>query len=575
MPYSITGRGAGELTLGGGEWRGTADAGVDDGERVITAGWDGGPTASQTFRVIATPPSVTLHPKETPSRSPEDTDVDMTARWKKYEVVPVQVESNRQLQTINPSSFTNPGVTTSTACTRSCPVNKYCTCFAVDLAQQTLSAAHGDVAIALSGAEDVYGNATTAIAPVNVPVTRFGWRRVVATGAASPTAVAIKTDGTVIAGSRTGLNGSALVSVTPAGVVTPLYSSATVAVTAGPMVGAQGDIYAAMFDSNIPVRAWLSINPGPSAIERCSSSPAAKYDGDMALFQPGTGELPVAIRDNKLVLGSDSCAITDITAFAGTPRIVVSGASAFVASMTRSPVWKLNPLNAAPAVTSTSTGGLNPKNLFLVGTALVGGGPSIGGIFAFADGATLPANTTNITFGSNPGGPAVVGGTNTSPVVFYGDDDKVVRRISMTLTPSFGSDVASPVLGGAIGGYASYAPLLGQGGKLYIAGTDGVLRALNSTTMQEEWSWGQGVLPTAPDSIAQLNLDKNRTAAMPCALGQPGVLYVAATLANTTTLYSLLVDSAGLDGNAPWPRYQHDPANTGNNATSLESWTCP
>ena len=301
VPFSITGRGAGELTLGGGEWRGTADAGVHDGERVITAGWDGGPTVSQTFRVIATPPSVILYPQAPPTRNAEDTDVDTVARWKKYEVVPVQVESNRQLQTISPSSFTNPGVTTSTACTRSCPVNKYCTCFAVDLTQQTLNAAQGDVAITLSGAEDVYGNATTAIAPVNVPVTRFGWRRVVATGAASPTAVAIKTDGTVIAGSRTGLNGSALVSVTPAGVVTPLYSSTTVAVTAGPMVGAQGDVYVALLNSADSL-SHIRKNPDGAPNMYCATPTAATYTGDMALFQPGTGEMPVAIRCRSLDL---------------------------------------------------------------------------------------------------------------------------------------------------------------------------------------------------------------------------------------------------------------------------------
>jgi hypothetical protein len=114
--------------------------------------------------------------------------------------------------------------------------------------------------------------------------------------------------------------------------------------------------------------------------------------------------------------------------------------------------------------------------------------------------------------------------------------------------------------------------VVGASGKLYVVGSNGVLRALNAATLAEEWRWDGAFLTTA---ISQLNLDINRDVTNPCGTGQPGVLYVAASSSATTTLYAVLVDSAGLDRNAPWPRHQRDPSNTGNPATSLVPWTCP
>jgi hypothetical protein len=141
--------------------------------------------------------------------------------------------------------------------------------------------------------------------------------------------------------------------------------------------------------------------------------------------------------------------------------------------------------------------------------------------------------------------------------------------------PDFPSlPVESSALGTAQTQFGSFAPVVGRSGKLYVVGRDGVVRGLNASTLAEEWNWGAGVLPTN-GAVAQLNLDINRDAVSPCGTGQPGVLYIAATRSNVTTLYAVLVDSAGLDRNAPWPRHQRDPSNTGNPATALTSWTCP
>jgi hypothetical protein len=141
-------------------------------------------------------------------------------------------------------------------------------------------------------------------------------------------------------------------------------------------------------------------------------------------------------------------------------------------------------------------------------------------------------------------------------------------------------DVQPPGFGAAAAGqpgnsslsFAERAPLVGAAGRLYVVGSDGALRVLSSSTLAEEWRWDNAFPTTA---ISQLNLDINRDVAQPCASGQPGVLYVAASSGAETWLYAVLVDSPGLDRNAPWPRHQHDPANTGNPATPLTPWTCP
>jgi hypothetical protein len=52
--------------------------------------------------------------------------------------------------------------------------------------------------------------------------------------------------------------------------------------------------------------------------------------------------------------------------------------------------------------------------------------------------------------------------------------------------------------------------------------------------------------------------------------GLPGVLYA---VTRGGRLYSLVVDSRGLDTSAPWPKYQHDARNTGNPSTPISS--CP
>ncbi|MBL8919841.1 MAG: hypothetical protein JNJ54_13315 [Myxococcaceae bacterium] len=65
---------------------------------------------------------------------------------------------------------------------------------------------------------------------------------------------------------------------------------------------------------------------------------------------------------------------------------------------------------------------------------------------------------------------------------------------------------------------------------------------------------------------------RTRGLAKQCARGI-GVLYVP--VLNDSALTAVIVDSPGLDGTSPWPRWHHDNGNTGNPETVLAPWTCP
>ena len=52
----------------------------------------------------------------------------------------------------------------------------------------------------------------------------------------------------------------------------------------------------------------------------------------------------------------------------------------------------------------------------------------------------------------------------------------------------------------------------------------------------------------------------------------PGTLYYGA---NNGKLYAIIVDNPGIDTSSDWPKYQHDPRNTGSLSTPLTEFTCP
>ena len=110
----------------------------------------------------------------------------------------------------------------------------------------------------------------------------------------------------------------------------------------------------------------------------------------------------------------------------------------------------------------------------------------------------------------------------------------------------------------------SGAPAIGADGLLYTSTTNGRVQAWSDgLTLEWEALLAGGIL-TGVSPALDCGREANGYAG--------GVLYVGG---DNGKLFSLDVDSKGLDTQAPWPKFQHDPRNTGNSSTSLTEFTCP
>jgi hypothetical protein len=105
---------------------------------------------------------------------------------------------------------------------------------------------------------------------------------------------------------------------------------------------------------------------------------------------------------------------------------------------------------------------------------------------------------------------------------------------------------------------------------VYVVDNSGTLQVLRSTAMTPEWELSDlNILGVIEGSVA---LDCSRDSLGQKVAGRPGVLYVGS---NNGRFFAFIVDSRGIDTSAPWPKYQHDPRNTGNAQTPLSQFACP
>lgn len=114
------------------------------------------------------------------------------------------------------------------------------------------------------------------------------------------------------------------------------------------------------------------------------------------------------------------------------------------------------------------------------------------------------------------------------------------------------------------GGVSAAAVALGEGGLVYLASGAGL-----EVRSQSDF----GLLWVAIAEAPQLTpiLDCSRDASGTRSNGRPGILYGQ----QGVRIYSMIVDSRGIDATAPWPLVRHDPRNTGNADTSLAPFSCP
>jgi hypothetical protein len=187
-----------------------------------------------------------------------------------------------------------------------------------------------------------------------------------------------------------------------------------------------------------------------------------------------------------------------------------------------------------------------------------GGGPGIGGVFAFdVDAGTTVVNAWPMatTLATPTSGPAVGAsgvyasirtGTGKVSLVRLGAADGVAQAQSAELATSFFSGTGVPT------------PVLGANGWTYVVDENGSLYVLPSAFSAGVGADWEAKLPTSVGGTvsASPTLDCDRR--LPNS--HSGVLYIAT---ESGWLVSYLVDSPGLDPAAPWPKYARDSRNTG------------
>jgi hypothetical protein len=205
---------------------------------------------------------------------------------------------------------------------------------------------------------------------------------------------------------------------------------------------------------------------------------------------------------------------------------------------------------------------LQPTSLALVGRVILGAGnlsgsgsPAFGRLFAAPlDGGQSPAYSReafSMMGNVSIGGPS----TDARAVVGLNDASLFVQRLAAGGTEEVVLS-EEPIKG---------APVWGAGGYVYTAGALRGLIQARQPLEEVAWQFESG----APIE-ASMNLDCARGPDGGVTPGMPGVLYAVTRNGN---VHALIVDSPGLDPDAPWPKYQHDARNTGNPTTRLTA--CP
>jgi hypothetical protein len=519
--------------------------------------------------------------------------------WKKDELVELRVESTKPV-TVGPSDF---GLTVTPRGTcSSCPATRSCYCFTLDLAGVGLDAMRGLVDAGVGPLADTLGNRSTP-ASLALPVTRFRWRRQLLEASASGLGVlqppAVDVLGRVYVGvGYSNSSEGALWQVTPFGDRRGDVNIETVwapPLFDGPLLYAQGnDNQIRRYDVGTADGGFAPLGNNICNNERWEGG--ALVDGRLFLlgtsgrvFSGTTGSstncenwgmqpsFPIDYFAPRGVVVGQVLAGTSARLFFARPEM-----------RTNTGVLRVDYFPSAMPRFQGERAGPNPQG----STSLV----AFDDVVAGSSRVAMPRNAVAVSawstdlsarvdarLSSDAGttfGPMSVAGTRARPVFVLGDGVGTLRRFAYRPPPSTQPDAGAfdpelpPIAGvdalegGALG---MVAPVLGAGGLAYlISPVTGRFTVVNLSTGTVAWTQQNAFTPGAVSPA--LDVWRDRSLMKHCGRGL-GVLYVAAR--NDAALQAIIVDSPGLDATAPWPRFHHDNANTGNPETPLTPWSCP
>ena len=460
--------------------------------------------------------------------------------------------------------------------TTGCGPLPYCANALVDLSAPDMNAFRGTFGLIVTGT-DRAGNVGTTDG--GVVVTRWKWAFQTLDGLPIRTSPAVGSSGTIYVGTGNGTTAGSLYAVNPDGTLKWSTDGGwmTASVALGEVDGGIEPVYAAVNSATQTTLHAYNGTDGGDLVPACGPFPGAirgsvavtKIDGGEACFaaiNSPDGGVMLAMRPFPTPLCIDGGTVNPGAPLLEPAAIAVDNnnnvffalSSLRIQSLAFDGGWQVrNPANWPVDA------GANNVGLAIVGppTAIVGSATTTGadgGVFAIA--ASNGAQTWTFTDAGDPRtawNPSVASG-GTNGIVFYGDEGQKLTSVAIN-TPN------SLIATGA--GVSRGAPAIARNA-IYVAdSTSNMLSARDRSTLNPLWTVNNFNGGFFEASIA---LDCSRDGGAP-SLSRPGVLYVPD---NAQNLFCFVTDSAGIDVNALWPKYQHDPRNTGNQQTPLSQFGC-
>ncbi len=574
---SIPVTGATAFAGASGRYTGTLPIAAPDGIKTFTAGWPSdGASSTLTIERDTIAPSVTVvvEPRNGP-----DPDLAAPTAWKKDEkaLIKITVDGGRPAVAGDVRPPPN-GVVTAEAC-GGC--SGACRCFGIDVSSTPLNGLRGPMGVQVLPINDPAGNRTEQ-KDAGFDVTRLRWFRTMSieSGTTATLAPSLSVNGLVVfaVGNRTGLLPRLQV-YNPSGALQ--LSAVTKRITGAAVVGAE-TLWVPTFDEANSTSAIQSVLLSDAGTGSVCELAAAPFSGvALGLFNAAT-EAPIAMR-NGLHFGTPTCPSLSIAAPASEPTPVVvrqfdGGSDVFVgygSSLTRAStnglVWNDLGARSDPVVTF--------RSLFLDGYGRIGGG---GGVVALPGPVRLVSASDHRDGGTLATSPQFASGLVVGADRVYGSP-MFGRLAAIAYGPTGLPDSGFELDAGVQSSDRQF--VLGAADRLLDVAILGgprplpvVVRVsqLQTSTFVEDWSGFPLSTIDADVRIASPALDVYRSASGVKDCSRPiGVLYVPVSVDSSTTLYSILVDSNGLDPTAPWPKFQRDNANRGNSSLPTTPWTCP
>lgn len=601
-PTTLTFRSTGEGTYSA-DWTPPPGEGVYTVQVAHPESW--GPSRTVQVTVDLTPPALSLQVPEAQPAAAKDgfsyVDPKADKAWARDQTVTVRVESDAA--DIDPASLRvvvrghNGGTdVTDLAMRQVTPCAKaYCGAVDVPLWRPGLEAFRGTFQIELA-AKDRVGNENSASA--SIPVTRWKWAFDGASGPILATP-AIGEKGTVYFGTS-GTSGKVF-ALNPEG--TQKWVAPLGPVSGSPAVGRAPDGAERIYVGAAPATSGgvlfsLDGNNG-NKISQCPEagrnlgwgpirSGTTLFDSRLGPGLPAT-ETAFAFSHGSavIILGPDVNRCGSLGSFGAMPGVSVLSRGLDVYFSDAYPpdppfeLFRLTALNFTLGTSSAKEGYSVPEpRAPVTGMAFAQTGTETyllaaegesssnsGGIQAFdAERGNNPAWNYPASFsGVAPVRNLALGAGN---VLFFGHE-VTTGSAPLTAIDLFATAprISVPNAGSFPGG-----PVLGAGGALYAASATGPaagigeVSAWSSNNLTLRWKLSDSV----GRAQATPSLDCARQADGTPAAQAKGVLYVPAL---DGRLYALVVDSPGLDKNAPWPKYQRDARNTGNSGAPITN--CP